>query len=174
MGTPRAGWGRHGPFGGARRRRRVFANIVKGLIVLCLCYLGVKQVLYLVRHGNNISMSFSSDEGGLDESDSFLSGISLSTSPTAGPADGLMDGDAEDYEDEDLHEQFKHIIGRHGVLSEEQQEKLQLLADVLLAEHGNVDISLFPAKSTVSGVFAHPTAGITGETTNHFYRFTNV
>jgi hypothetical protein len=84
-------------------------------------------------------------------------------------------GAIEDYTaDEELDQRFQNIIGVHGMMSEEQRDKLQLLADVLLAEHRNVDISLFPGKSTSSGLFAHPTAGISGETKNHFYRFTNI
>ena len=165
-GTPRAGFGRHGPFGsggGARRRKRIFLNLVKLLLLLCLCYLALRQVVYVMRYRVIMTGDPVESGGGLP-------------SPVA--ADHQAEEDLEvidDYEaDEELDQRFQNIIGMHGMMSEEQRDELRLLADVLLAEHRNVDISLFPEESTSSGLFAHPTAGISGEAKNHFYRFTNI
>ncbi len=169
MGTPRSGFGRHGPFGsggGARRRRRVLLNMIKLLLFLCFCYLVLRQVARVVRYRGRA--------GGL--SDGSLGVPSPVVEDQVVQDLGAEDlGAIEDYTaDEELDQRFQNIIGVHGMMSEEQRDKLQLLADVLLAEHRNVDISLFPGKSTSSGLFAHPTAGISGETKNHFYRFTNI
>ena len=165
-GTPRAGFGRHGPFGsggGARRRKRILLNLVKLLLLLCLCYLALRQVVYVMRYRVRMTGDPVESGGGLP-------------SPVA--ADHQAEEDLEvidDYEaDEELDQRFQNIIGMHGMMSEEQRDELRLLADVLLAEHRNVDISLFPEESTSSGLFAHPTAGISGEAKNHFYRFTNI
>ena len=170
MGTPRAGWGRHGPFGsgpGPRRRKRLALNLIKLLLLLCLCYLAIRQVLQLMKYGRKVS-TITSEASDRKRAGFFMSPqVDLSTV-------GDPDADEDYAADEELNQKFQNIIGRHGVMSQEQRERLQLLADVLLAEHANVDISLFPEEATTSGLFAHPTAGITGETTNHFYRFTNV
>ena len=135
-GTPRAGFGRHGPFGsggGARRRKRIFLNLVKLLLLLCLCYLALRQVVYVMRYRVIMTGDPVESGGGLP-------------SPVA--ADHQAEEDLEvidDYEaDEELDQRFQNIIGMHGMMSEEQRDELRLLADVLLAEHRNVDISLFP------------------------------
>ena len=167
MGTPRARASI-----AARRRKRLVVNALKLLLVLCLSYLAVKQCIYLVRFGaldvsQTISTSNNHPTDGMIPSSPNVNG----NVGKGDPVDTLVEDYAEDH---DVHERFQNIIARHGVLSDEQREKLALLADVLLSEHTDVDIKLFPGESDTSGVYAHPTSGISGETTAHFYRLTNV
>lgn len=65
----------------------------------------------------------------------------------------------------------QHWIGRSD---EEQDSQTQSLAQALLRNNDLQGISMYPANSSVSEVFAHPTTGPSGESTTYFYRFTNV
>ena len=172
-GTPRMGTPRARASAAARRRKRVLVNMFKLLLVVCLSYLAMRQVLSLMRY------SVPNDSAGVEASgaSSVWGGAADEDFPLG--SDAMDDDDdvvvVEDYVDgQEISERFQNIIPRHGVLSDEQRDKLALLADVLLTEHTDVDIELFPRESDTSGVFAHPTSGISGEMTAHFYRMTNV
>ena len=161
MGTPRLGTPRPG-YNQARARRRKATFAMQVIITLCIFILGVKQLMSIFKKSNRVadpmwSPSLPQHE---DQTEVHIREFE----------------DDEDYsQDDETNIDLDHIINaRHGVISEDQQHRLELLADALLTEHDNVDILLFPKESTRSGMYAHPTTGVQGKRTSHYYRFTNV
>jgi len=57
---------------------------------------------------------------------------------------------------------------------EDRSQRLQELAEALLAENANPEVNMHSGDSLVSEVYVHPTTGPSGRKTSYFYRFTNV
>ncbi|WPT13760.1 hypothetical protein PSENEW3_00001599 [Picochlorum sp. SENEW3] len=159
MGTPRMGTPRHSQ-NRVKRRKALFAMQI--IVAICFVFLGVKQLATIMKHSAQIDDSWVPPQvpGGED---------SVIHSPTA--EEVYEDGDEEEINVRDIIN-LKRV---HGGISDDQKSKLQLLADALLAENDDAEITLFPKDSLTSGLYAHPTTGGTTDSKpNHFYRFTNV
>jgi hypothetical protein len=58
--------------------------------------------------------------------------------------------------------------------AQQHAQRVETLAEALLAEPQQGEISMFPADSDTSEVHAHPTTGPSAQNLSYYYRFTNV